>query len=147
MDILKHLKTQYSHAVQKRCEEEGCKINLSDLKEYIILKGEELNPQKTICDCIIFLKRKTLIVGVVELKSGTTHASEVVNQLKSGLEFVFKNMKGSAVDKVRVIVLAKKWKKSEYNKITKTKIEIYGKKYPILPKRCGTYFSEIISKY
>lgn len=151
MDILEYLKAQYNHAEKKRCEEAGCKLNLGDLKEYIILKGEVLFPQKAICDCIIFLKRKKLIIGIVELKSGKAHASKVRQQLKSGVEFVLDTLKKKRINvklsKLFIVVLSgERWHTSELKKIREN-IKIYNQKFPILTKKCGIYFSEIISKF
>ena len=153
MNILKYLKNQYKYAVKDKCEEPGtnCTLSLKDLDKYIVLKGEEVQPRQSICDCIVFVEKEAVIAGVIELKSKTVDVSKVMQQLTNGLKFVFEAIKDSDINshlmKIYVVVLAKKWRKHEYDIIKKKKILMYGKKYLILPKRCGIYFSEIISKF
>lgn len=153
MDILKHLKNHYDYAAKERCSEPrtGCTLDLRNLDEYLVLKGEEVLPGQPACDCIIFTEKGVLAAGAVELKSKTVDVSKVMQQLTNGVKFIFEALEGSGIDrqspKVYVVVLAQKWRKHEYELIKKRRIEIFGKKYPILTKRCGTYFSEIISKF
>ena len=153
MTILKCIEKQFKSSVRKTCSDAGCTLKLNDLTDHIVLKGEEIFKGKPICDCIIFVKGSKLLAGVVELKSKTVDVSQVRLQLANGLKFVFETLKkcsiGSKPEPIKcyVIVLAKKWRKSEFNVIKNRKIEFQGKKYFILPKRCGTSLSDIISKF
>jgi hypothetical protein len=148
MDVLKYLENKYPEAVTKRCEDAGCSLKLNDLDEYIVLKGERIFPHQPICDCIVFIKKARTIAGVVELKSKTVDVSQVRQQLKGGLQFVFEAITqcGKSM-KCYVVVLARRWRTSEYRVIISKKIEVDGIKYSILPKRCGISFSEIISRF
>lgn len=151
MSILKCIESQYQYAVTKRCAEAGCKLDLSDLKGYVLLKGETLNPNQSMCDCLIFLmKNSVLIVGVVELKSKTVNLSQVISQLANGIKCAFEAINECRGDwqaaKLYVAVLANRWSasvlktlKNRYN----SRIEFHGEKFPILTRGCGTRFSEI----
>jgi hypothetical protein len=151
MAVLKCIAKEFNHAVIKTCSDAGCTLKLSGLKDYIVLKGEVVYQNQPVCDCIIFVEHKKLLAGVVELKSKTVDVSKVRLQLANGLKIVFKAFNKCGIEpeqfKCFVVVLAKKWRKSEYNVIKSKKVEFQGRKYYILPKRCGVSFAEIISKF
>lgn len=124
-------------------------MKLNGLNNYIILKGEKVCAGRKICDFIIFARNDRVIIGIVELKSKTIHANEIKQKLTNGseiaLDILEKNC-GKQIDyEIYHLVLCKSWHPSEYKAITSRKITLKGKKYFIIPKRCGSRFSEIIS--
>ena len=144
MSAIDCIKDNYITAIINSCAEKGCKLELNDLEEHIVLKGEKILQDRKMCDCIIFLKH---VVGFVELKSKTVHATEVVEKLTNGTKAAIDILEGcnnSTDFNFFHIVLAKKWNSSEYRVITKKKIKIRGKRYDIIPKKCGTSFCQII---
>jgi hypothetical protein len=153
MTVLKRIAKEYHHAVTKECSDAGCKLKLSDLKDYVVLKGEAVFKDQPVCDCIIFVNNAISLVGVVELKSKTVDVSKVRQQLTNGLKFAIEVVKKYGVNpeqfRYYVIVMAKKWRKSELDviKSKSRRIEFQGKKYPILTKRCGISFSYIVSRF
>ncbi len=152
MSILKCLKSLYQDAAEEKCDEAYCKVDLSGLNEYVLLKGERLCPDQPMCDCIIFLmKNHLLIVGVVELKSKTVRLTQVISQLTGGIRCAFEAIRECRGDwgaaKLHVLVLAKRWKTSVLKTLKnsyKSRIEFQGKHHYVLTRRCGIRFSDII---
>ncbi|MGQ4915467.1 MAG: hypothetical protein ACP6IU_12095 [Candidatus Asgardarchaeia archaeon] len=152
MNVISYIRKTYSHAVIKRCSESGCRlITDRNLGEYIILKGERLLENKKACDCILIcLRNDKLTIGIIELKSRTTHVNEVVEKLYNCSEFVlsliddFYNKKSSIGYELIHIVLSKGRSSSEFQMMKNRKIKLKGRKYDIIFKNCNTSFSEII---
>jgi len=149
---LQKIKEKYSYAIEEKCEESGCKLLLNDLHEFVILKGEKVCSGCKICDFIIFVpKENYVITGIVELKSKTTHANEIIEKLKNCLnratEIMNKCCERNIEQEFYLLVLARGWKTPEYNVIKKRKVEVGNKKYDILLKSCGTSFKYIIDKF
>ena len=90
-----------------------------------------------------------ITIGIVELKSKTTHASEIVEKLTNGSKIVLNLLKRCVDNHMKFefyhIVLSKRWHISEYQVIKSKKITVNGKRYDIRLKKCGISFSEIIS--
>lgn len=154
MSIIGHIKITYSYAIAKECSEAGCKLKLKGLKEYVILKGEKIACKKhKICDYIIFtLSEGYIYIGVVELKSKTVHVEETIEKLRKCsdiaidiLEQFNNNLMNSTI--FFHIILSKRLHTSEHEVITKRRIIVRGKKYPIIPQRCGVYFYDIICNF
>ncbi len=147
--IRKHVAEELAHAVRKRCRESGCELRLDDIPSYILLKGEEIADDRKMCDGVIFLERDGLNVVLAELKSKTTHASNIVEKLRNGAVaargiLTDSEVVPSTVDS-RFVVLAKRWSRSELKVLTSRRIAIGGRKRPILTKRCGIRLSSILN--
>jgi len=147
MSIINCIEHNFKNAIIPKCSEHGCSLKLDDLSNYVVLKGENVCKSQPICDCIIFLEN-TNIIGIIELKSKTAHSSEIEAKLTNGSKIALEILKMCNDIKCKFyhIVLAKRWRSSEYRVITQKKIKIEGKKYNIIPKRCGTYFSAVITR-
>ena len=150
MSVINRIKNIHTNAIISRCYEMGCRLKLNGLNNYIILKGEKMCIDRKICDCIIFISENYITVGIVELKSKTVHASEIVEKLTNGLKIalnILNECNGNCIlNEFYLIVLHKSIHISEYQKIIRSRIELEGKKYNIIPKKCGTSFSALISK-
>jgi|Deesub1362B_J571_1020462.scaffolds.fasta_scaffold00956_7 hypothetical protein len=150
MDFVDCISNNFNNAIIKRCSESRCRLRLDGLNCYIILKGEKVCRNKKICDCIIFTEENNIhIIGVVELKSKTVHANKVKEKLEEGSKIALDVLKEcvkmpNSLDFYH-IVLAKRWSTSEFRMITSLKIWINGKRYDIIPKKCGTSLAELIS--
>ena len=151
MSVIDCIKGNFTDATVVRCSERGCKLRLSGLGNHVVLKGERVCKGRRICDCIIFTRDSYVIIGIVELKSKTIHSGEVVEKLTNGSEIALAILKKCSNNtplnhKFYHVVLAKRWRNSEYVIITKRgKISVAGQKLPILLKRCGVSFSMLIS--
>ncbi len=141
------IREEFSDAkiIRRRCEEQGCRIEIDGQTDYVVLKGEQICQKQSICDCIIFMQD---CICLVELKSKTVHATEIREKLNNGLRLALdileqKCKAASTKFPVYLVVLAKAWNVTECKKIGKTKIEFKGISYQIKIKRCGVSFSEL----
>jgi hypothetical protein len=149
MSVINRIKNIHTDARISRCYEMGCRLKLNGLNNYVILKGEKMCIDRKICDCIIFTIEDYIIVGIVELKSKTVHASEILEKLTNGLKIALDILKecndNCILYEFYPIVLHKGINSSEYKIIVRNRIILKGKKYNIIPKKCGTSFSALIS--
>jgi hypothetical protein len=147
MSLIDNLKTKYQDNLMARCEESNCKLRLNGCGNYLILKGEELLDDQKICDCIVITEN--IIIGIVELKSKSFHASEIVEKMynTSIVALNILNQHKGCLLKYKLchMILAKSYGTSEYRVLSTRKLTIAGRRYSILPKRCGVTFSNIIS--
>lgn len=149
MSVIDIIRNNFTDAIIARCSEKGCKLRLNGVGNHIILKGEMICQDRSVCDCIIFTEG--IIIGIVELKSKTAHSSEVEKKLTNGSEIALNILERYSDNDMKFkfyhLVLAKKWHTSEYKVITSKKIVVKGKKYNIIPKKCGISFSTVISDF
>ncbi len=145
--MLENIRKKYKKAVMKKCEEQKCTLKTNRLADCLILKGEKIHRKQKMADCIIFVRKNRIIIGIAELKSRTVHAKEIREKLKNSAMSVLSILGEKKDQTFYFLVLAKRWKSSETKVIQKTKLDIMGKKHLILTKKCGTDFSEILSKF
>ena len=145
--IVQKIKRKYNFAKLDCCDEQ-CSICIDTAKNYAILKGELLvqtQPEK-ICDCIIFQDDKKIII--VELKSNSLSVGKIKDKFtNSGKKAVsMASALESSHFSLFMILLAKSYKNYfAQDRIRRIKVNIYGKKYPILPKKCGASLKAIIN--
>lgn len=151
MQVIDCIKDRFSYAVIGCCSEKNCELVLKGLNNYVVLKGEKLLPDRKSCDCIIFESDNYFIIGIVELKSKTVHASDILEKLSNSsippLKILEQCDESNLDFQFYPIVLAKKWHPSEFKVLSNKRITIRGKKYSIILKRCGIFFTQIISMY
>lgn len=149
MLIKDFIKSNFLDAIICRCFENDCGLQLNALSNYVILKGEKISQGCRICDCIVFIFAKEIIIGIVELKSKTVHSSEIKEKLTNGSEIALNILEGCNNNRIKFefyhVVLAKRWHSSEYKAVTSKKIMVRGKRYDIIAKKCGESLSTIIS--
>ena len=149
MTIIDSIKENFSNSIVKLCSEKKCKLKTYNLKNYVILKGEKVCKNIKISDCIIFKGNGDLIIGIVELKSKTIHANDILKKLNNGSEIALNILKKYSKNlkyEIYHIVLAKRWNSTELETITKRKISIDGKGHKIINGRCGNMFSDLVEK-
>ena len=152
------IKSDYTHALRRRCSERGCTLRLGGLGNHIVLKGEELYSDRQkrrlpMCDCIIFVADGSIIIGIVELKSRTADPDQIekklTNSSRIALDILGKYLDSLIEPEFYHIVLCKKWRTAEHTAIRNRKIKVRGKsrKYDIITDHCGVSLSTVISKY
>ncbi|MCI4624668.1 MAG: hypothetical protein L3V56_01775 [Candidatus Magnetoovum sp. WYHC-5] len=160
MDIIENIENdaEYKEAIEKRCKDKGSKCLLTLHKsgieyKYIVLKGEKLvKGIKGIkaCDCIIFIRDKFLIIGIVELKSKTVKVADIKKKLEdsSGKVMEILNKYNISHNECSVyhIILAEKWNAVAYKIVSTCKINMGGKMFSVIHDKCGKNFFEIISR-
>lgn len=87
---LRHLCTMFEGAVQERCAENNCCLGLRGLSNYIILKGENILPDKKACDCIVFHDGAVPHIVVVELKRGLVGSGQIQEKFENTLSWLSK---------------------------------------------------------
>jgi hypothetical protein len=132
------------------CSERSCKLKLVGLGNYVVLKGEKMRGDCKICDCLIFTENADGLIGLVELKSKNANATEIEEKLTNGLEIASRLLEKCGIKYVNVdfylIVLSKNWRSSEYQVIKSRKVQFRGKRYDIIPRKCGLSFLDLISR-
>ncbi len=152
MPVVDCIRSNHTNAIIRRCSEKGCSLKLDGLGNRIVLKGEIIYEDRKICDCIIFAGDNCIIIGIVELKSKTIHSSEIREKLENGSEIALDILEKCSSNRVKFefyhVVLSKGWRSAEHKIISRrNKIKVRGKRYDIIPKRCGVSFSMIISSF
>lgn len=149
MPVIDRIKSDFTNVVVSSCSERGCTLRLDGLSNHVVLKGERTCKDRRICDCIIFTRDNCIIIGIVELKSKTIHSSEIVEKLTNGSEMALNILEKCSDISIEFefyhLVLCKRWHTSQYKVIISKKIIVRGKRYGIIPKRCGVSFSTVIS--
>ncbi len=149
MPVINCIKSNFTNAIIARCSEMGCRLRLNGLSNYVILKGERICEDRRICDCIIFTRDNCMIIGIVELKSKTIHSNQIIEKLTNGSKIALDILEECSDNGMNFefyhLVLCKRWHSSEYRVIISKKIIVGGKRYDIIPKRCGVSFSAVIS--
>lgn len=153
MSIVDCVKNNYMNAVVTRYSEGRCKLKLGSLTNYVVLKGEELRMNIRICDFVIFSEEKYVIVGVVELKSKSIHAREIMEKLDNGLNIALQILKECAdylapdtEIKLCPLVLHRGISTQEHRVLKSKKLLVRGRKIDVFLRKCGASFSRIISK-
>jgi hypothetical protein len=152
------IKSDFAHASKRRCSERGCTLGLGGLGNHLVLKGEELCPDRQsrrlpMCDCIIFVADGSIIIGIVELKSKTADPGQIekklANSSRIALDILGKYLDSRIEPVLYHIVLCKGWRTAEHRAITSRKIKVRGRseKYNIITDHCGVSLSTVISKY
>jgi len=151
MAILEDISEKYKSHLKCKCEENKCNLNLKGYRKKIILKGEKcVDNGCKICDCLIFIHEKEdILIPIIELKSNSYKAKDVVEKFSNSLEHcekVLSECSGNDIKfKVFLILLAKSHRSTaEFTKIKDTKIKYKSKKYNIRCKNCGDSLKEII---
>ncbi len=143
------IKSGFAEAIVNHCSERSCKLKLTGLSNHIILKGEKICNDRRICDCIIFtIEDEQVVIGIIELKGRTAHSSEIEEKLTNGLEIASDILEQCNIERFKsefyLIALCKSLKSSEYRIISSRKIYFRGKRYDIIPKKCGLSFFNLI---
>lgn len=149
MSVIDSIRADFSDKIIPCCDDNGCTLRLNDLNDYIIMKGERICIDRKMCDCIIFKNNNIIIIGIVELKSKNPHVNDIEEKLNNSsakaIEIFEQYCERNIKFELCHIVLAKRWKPPEYDLIKSKKIRIRGKRYDIIPKKCGDSFSTLIS--
>ena len=145
--MLQKIKNQYGGG--RSCSEigTGCSIDLHDLN-CVVLKGEDQaqNSEK-MCDCFIFDDRDTLTIHLVELKSTTSHASDIEEKFKNSLNRCNRILAMISPNKQytpKLVLAARSYRHIESRIPKRMVIRINNKKlYHLNLEKCGLKLSRI----
>ena len=144
---LTHIQEQVSpNSLTNECGGEGCKVHRTGIpKERIVINVEKefdaRGESKKRCDRLLFYGNKNSLVAVpIELKGrGKGDESQVLEQLKSGLEFAATLVSGLKEAVYVPIVFTKSGIKSRNprQQNRELKVKFQGKTLTVLTGRCG----------
>ena len=152
MPTIDCIKNDFAEERVNRCSDRGCTLKLGGLSNSVILKGDGICKDHKICDCIIFTPGgEYVVIGIIELKSRTVHASEIEEKLTNGSEVALDILEKCNDEHLKFdfyhIVLSKEWSSSELRMIESKRIRVGGKEYNIITKKCELSFPELISRF
>lgn len=143
---LRFMRSPFRHAIARRCSEQSCRLLMSGMANFVVLKGERLSTTK-ICDCIIFYRQKSCGVALVELKSSYSHPSAVAEKFANALEIAaaIHGKVGLDIKEHHLILLSKSHRNPiAHDLLAQIKIKAGGSTRRILLKKCGCRLSSII---
>jgi hypothetical protein len=134
--------------IVEKCCENDCKFIInSDIKP-IILKGEKIFKQKKICDYIIFIDGDIIKFCLAELKSKTSHPSDIEAQLQNGADVIQNILNIINItclpQNFYPLVLHKGMNNNAWRLLVKIKINVAGRKVPIDIQRCGAKLKSVL---
>lgn len=131
----------------RSCSERGCKLKTGGLNCVIInAEKHRANANESMCDCIVFVDNKRIVVGICELKSGGVDVRQVEKQLRAGVNLAEKicatHVKGA---KPRMIpILLTHPSPIDTLKLSVTKVRVCGRDRSIVQRPCNTRMSDIM---
>jgi len=153
MSIIDCIKDNYCDAAVSHCAEKECKLRLTGLDNYVILKGEKICKDRKICDHIIFVGNDLILIIVVEFKSRNARPREIeeklVNCSRAAVDILEKRVGVDSPPKFEFyhLVVVRNWRPHEYRRIVNTKLTIRGKRYDIIPKARDVSLFDLLSNY
>lgn len=94
-------------------------------------------------DCIIFVQKGKIWIGVVELKSTTYEVKQVIEQLSAGCDMALKildEVKWAKDYEIKPILVAKNHPHSECMLVQQASLTVRGKRYHITTATCNGLF-------
>lgn len=146
--IIHRIRNAMGGAVVNTCSEMGCELSCGGLTEFVVLKGELVASDRRMCDCLVFVAARPIVIGVAELKSRVAHANEVMEKLCNGSTVAVNILRRYTQGhdyRLCHVVLSRRWNVPEYRVITGRWIFVGGKRYPVLAKRCGFSLRDAIA--
>ncbi len=149
-EIRKHVWQHLRPAARRQCREGKCSLGLDGIGEFVMLKGELVRPNKTMCDCIIFLGVLPPMVVLAELKAKTVHAREVGRKLRNAASAVADILSEcpsfGARPRLLSLTLAKRWTISELKVLERESLTFAAQSHRIHHDRCGVRLSDIMDR-
>lgn len=128
------------------CSDKGCRVDMTDVpRERIVVDVERVfrvNQRKgRRCDRMLFyadLASSTLVVVLIELKSGNVNATDVFQQLQGGAKFadevIPRNIETTCIP---VVFHGKRIHDAQLPKLKRAEIRFRRQTFPIRKSRCG----------
>ncbi len=146
------IEQHFEHALLNQCSEQGCTVNLRQIPNRVVLKGEKLVREgESICDCLFFpFENGKYTVALVKLKSKNVDVSLVVKQLTNGTRKAFEILSQCGIDAKNT-----RWYHFLYSKaigsaaqkvLRDSKVSFEGRQFNIIRKRCGASLHEAIER-
>ena len=146
--VVKAIRSACAHAVETRCREHTCELHVKGFADHVILKGEKLRPNTVICDNLVFASADNVVTAVVEMKSRSVDATEVLGQLGSGSAVAAKllNDHGAPPHKrpFYPILLCESCHPMERRELSRRRVGFQGGRYDIIVKTRVASLSDLV---
>jgi hypothetical protein len=148
--VIARIKEQCANPSEK-CEDSGCKLELTGLSSYVVERADKDITDRKMCDCLVFAQyNSTHVLAIVELKSGTTHVTQIKAQLENGAKRAKEILqKAGAVNITWILCffcLANSWKSSAIKMIANRRVELSNVKHPIRTGRCDAKLLDMMNR-
>ena len=140
---LDRIAEKYRHAKVGKCAEAGCSIRTTSGPEFLILKGEIVDPSSKMCDCLVFRRDGKIVL--VELKNTVQHARKIAEKFEKSIaaSFDIASETDSKVNRVILVLLANRYRRAmERGRIRSTRLRRGKDMYVIQAGRCGDLMSK-----
>lgn len=120
------------------CVERGCKLKVGSDSEFLILKGEAVDPNHKMCDCLMFGSDGKIVL--VELKHSVQHVREIFEKFEKSVaaSIGIAAEVGSNASCVILVLVAKNYRNPiEHNRIAAKRIRHKSVTYRINTGSCG----------
>ncbi|RKU24037.1 hypothetical protein C6503_02110 [Candidatus Poribacteria bacterium] len=128
------------------CGDRRCRVDMTDIpRERVVINVDMAFPENRItgkrCDQILIYGNSTkgrLVVGLIELKSGTFKATDVFEQLQGTVD-VFSDLIPQTLETTLIPVLfhGRGISKLQHRDINRTPVRFRNQRFPIRLRRCG----------
>lgn len=137
---LDRIAKRYPRAKVDKCAEKGCNLRAISESEFLILKGEIVDPRNRMCDCMVFGEDGKIVL--VELKGTVQHVRRIFEKFKNSktASLDIASEAGSEVSRIIPVLLAKRYRRPfEYATI---EYENRKRKCQIKIGKCGDRISK-----
>jgi len=148
---IRHISTKWHWCKINKCASRGgkhkCVFCVNPKDQHVILDCDKILAIKHMAgrmsDCIIFVQKGKIWVGVVELKSTTYEVGQVIEQLRAGCDLALKILDEVNWVKdyeVKPILVAKHHPHSECMLVQQASLTVRGRRYYVTTATCSDMF-------
>ena len=140
---LDRIAEKYPRARVSKCAEQGCRLGTRSGSEFLILKGEIVDPSSKMCDCLVFRSDGKIVL--VELKNTIQHVGKIVEKFESSItaSLNIASETDSKVSCVVLVLLTNRYRRAlERARIRSARLRRGKNVYEIMPGRCGDLMSK-----
>ena len=144
MDLDKIAK-KYSRAKIDKCADRGCRLKTKIRSNFLILKGEIVDPSSKMCDCLMFGRDGQIVL--VELKHRVQHADKIIKKFEQSIikSLSIASETDSKTKRMTLVLLSKSYPHpSEYITISTSRIRHAGVEHRIATGQCGDFLNNFI---
>lgn len=145
-DLHQRIRDVFECAVHTTCCERGCRLGLTGIFNYVVIKGEDVSKNNRACDCIVIHGADPLRVTLVELKSGNVKNTQVMEKFLSSADIIprlKRDVFGSKKYKLQLLLLIKHRKRRSFYRFWRThKFKIMGERCSLRVLPCGSKLAD-----
>ena len=148
--VLSRLRARLGAACVEHCNKENCSLGLDGLSRdnRVIMDCDRYPPvqNKLRCDYVLFYDDGLAHSAPVEFKSGSIHASAVLNQLQAGANIAASLTSTHQVQRCTPVLLHRGIRRQEIAVLRRRplKVQFRGKRFTVRIGRCGSQFTNLV---